>query len=65
MNLVWTSGIALASCVPKVIDFKELIQWCADKFNLEKRIIQLQGEQPISLALSVFTRMLWLPTPTM
>jgi hypothetical protein len=26
MNLVWTSGIALASCVPEVTYFKELVQ---------------------------------------
>jgi hypothetical protein len=65
MNLIWTSGIALVGCVPEVTYFKELVQWCADKFNSEKRIIQLQGQQPISLAPSVFTRMLRLPTSTM
>jgi hypothetical protein len=64
-NLIWTSGIALAGCVPEVTDFKELVQWCADKFNSEKRIIQLQGQQPISLSPSVFSRMLQLPTSTM
>jgi hypothetical protein len=63
MNLIWTSGIALAGCVPEVTDFRELVQWCVDKFNSEKRIIQLQGQQPISLAPSVFTRMLFSPYP--
>jgi hypothetical protein len=57
-NLIWTSGIALAGCVPEVTDFRELVQWCANKFNSEKRIIQLQGQQPISLAPSIFSRML-------
>jgi hypothetical protein len=57
-NQVWTSGIALAGCVPEVTDFKELVLWCVDKFDTEKRIIQVQGKQPISLAPSVFTRML-------
>jgi hypothetical protein len=59
------SGIALAGCVPEVYDFKELISWCIDKFDKNQRIIQLQGESPISLAPSVFKRMLRLPEPTM
>jgi hypothetical protein len=63
-NKVWTSGIALASCMPEVSDFKELILWCVDNFNNEKRIIQLQGKTPISLAPTVFRRMLRLPEPT-
>jgi hypothetical protein len=65
MNLIWTSGITLAGCVPEVTDFKELVQWCVDKFNSEKRIIQLQGHQPISLSPSVFFKMLRLPTSTL
>jgi hypothetical protein len=64
MNQIWTSGIALAGCVREVIDFRELVQWCFDKFNSEKIIIQLQGQQPISLAPSVFSRMLRLPSST-
>jgi hypothetical protein len=46
-------------------DFKELVSWCIDKFDKNQRIIQLQGESPISLAPSVFKRMLRLPEPTM
>jgi hypothetical protein len=34
-NKIWTSGIALTGCVPKVYDFKELISWCIDKFDKE------------------------------
>jgi hypothetical protein len=64
-NKVWTSGIALAGCMPEVSYFKELILWCIDNFNNEKRIIQLQGKTPISLAPTVFRRMLRLPEPTM
>jgi hypothetical protein len=64
-NLIWTSGIALAGCVPEVTDMKEIIQWCADKFVSEQRIIQMQGHQPISLAPSTFSKMLRLPAPTM
>jgi hypothetical protein len=44
MYQVWTSCIALASCVPEVINFKELVQWCADKFSSNKRIIHLQRQ---------------------
>jgi hypothetical protein len=51
--------------VPEVYDFKELILWCVDKFDKERRIIQLQGETPISLAPSIFKRMFRLPEPTM
>jgi hypothetical protein len=65
MNLISiTLRTSLVSCVPKVIDFKELIQWCTKKFNSENRIVQLQGKQPISLAPLVFTRILHLPKPT-
>jgi hypothetical protein len=45
-------GIALTGCVPEVYDFKEFISWCIDKFDKNKRIIQLQGEFPISLVLT-------------
>jgi hypothetical protein len=38
-NLIWTSGITLVGCVPKVTYFKELVQCSVDKFNSEKRII--------------------------
>jgi hypothetical protein len=65
VNQIWTSGISQAGCVLEVFDFKELISWCIDKFDKNQRIIQLQGESPISLAPSVFKRMLRLPEPTM
>jgi hypothetical protein len=64
-NLIWTSGIAFVGCVPQVTYFKYVTQWCVNKFNPEKRIIQLQGKKPTSLAPSVFTRILCLPTSTM
>jgi hypothetical protein len=65
LNQVWTSRIALTDCVPKVHNFKELISWRIDKFDKNQRIIQLQGESPISLAPSIFKRMLRIPEPTM
>jgi hypothetical protein len=49
-NLIWTSGITLAGCVPEVIDFKEIVQWC--------QTMQLQGHQPISLSPLAFSRKL-------
>jgi hypothetical protein len=35
-----------------------------DKYDKDRRIIQLQGESPISLAPSIFKKMLKLPKPT-
>jgi len=45
--------------------FKELFFCCVDKLNIEKRIIQLQGRALVSLAPTIFRRMLRLPKPTM
>jgi hypothetical protein len=36
---VWISGIKLVDCVPEVMDFKELVLWCVDKFDTERRIM--------------------------
>jgi hypothetical protein len=63
-NKIWTSGISLAGCVPEVFDCKEVISWCVDKFIQSRRVIQLHSESPISLAPSVFRKMLKLPEPT-
>jgi hypothetical protein len=57
-NLIWTSRITLAGRILEVTYFKEVVQWCADKFNYEKIMIQLQGKQSISLARLVFSRIL-------
>jgi len=65
MNHILTLGIALDGCVPEVTYFKELVQWCANEFKSKKIIIQLQGQQLISLAPLVFSRMLLLSTSTM
>jgi hypothetical protein len=55
------SIIDLVGCFPEFYDFKELILWCNDKFDKNQRIIQLQGESPISLSPSVFKRMTRIP----
>jgi hypothetical protein len=36
--------IAQVRCMPEVFDFKELVLWCEDKFNTEKRIIPVGGK---------------------
>jgi hypothetical protein len=33
-KVIWTSGIAHASCVPEVFDSKEVVSWCAKKYIL-------------------------------
>jgi len=57
-NQIWTLGNAMTGYVPKVYDFKELILRCIKKFNMNQRIIQLQGQSHVSLAPLVFKRML-------
>jgi hypothetical protein len=52
------SGITLEGYILEVYDFKDLISWCIDKFEKNKKIIQLQGEYSISLAPLVFKRII-------
>jgi hypothetical protein len=59
------ASIALVGCVPEVMDFKELVLWCAEKIDTERRIIQVRGKKTISLVPSVFKRMLQILKPTM
>jgi hypothetical protein len=56
INKVWILFIALVGCVPNATDFKELVLFCVDKFDTKRRIIQIQGNTPISLTPSVFKR---------
>jgi len=44
---------------------KELLLYCDDKFETERRMIKIQGKPSISLPPSVFRRMLRLPNPTL
>jgi hypothetical protein len=30
---VWSSRIVLYKCVPEVVDFKEFVLWCVNKFD--------------------------------
>jgi hypothetical protein len=64
-EVIWTSGIAHAGCVPEVFDCKELVSWCADKFISDKIIIPLRDRSSVSLSPQVFHQMLRLSEPTL
>jgi hypothetical protein len=49
-DIIWTSEIAHAGCVPEVFDCKEQVAWCVEKYVPSQRIIQLQYHSPISLS---------------
>jgi len=46
-NRLWASGTALSVCVPEVFYYREIVSWCADKFDQSQRVIQLQGQSPV------------------
>ena len=48
-EVIWTSGIVCASCVPKVFDCKEVVSWCTKKYIPRQIIIPLHDHSPISL----------------
>jgi hypothetical protein len=64
-EVIWTSKIARAGCVPEVFDYKEMVSWCVEKYIPSQWIIQLQYHSPISLSPQVFHKMLNLPEPTL
>jgi hypothetical protein len=64
-QVIWTFGIAHASCVPKVFYCKDLVSWCADKFIAKQRIIPLHDDSYVSLSPQVFHQMLKLLDPTL
>jgi hypothetical protein len=41
LNKVCTSDIALSGSVPKVSVFKEIVLGSTDKFDIEKRVVQI------------------------
>jgi hypothetical protein len=63
-NIVWTSGIVRAGCVPEVFDTKDLVIWCTDNFEKDQRIIKMNGRSSISLGPPTFNQMLKLSKPT-
>jgi hypothetical protein len=64
-QVIWTSGISHAGCVPEVFDCKDLVSWCADKFISEKIIIPLRDRSSVSLSPQVFRQMLRFLEPTL
>jgi hypothetical protein len=58
-EVIWTSGIAHAGCVPEVFYCKEVVSWCAEKY------IPLRNHSPVSLSPRVFHKMLKLSDPTL
>jgi hypothetical protein len=64
-DVISTSEIAHAGCVPEVFDCKELVAWCIEKYVSSQRIIQIQDHSPISLSPQVFCKMLKVPEPTL
>jgi hypothetical protein len=64
-QVIWTSRIAHAGCVPEVFDCKDLVSWCSNKFIVEKRIIPLQDRSFVSLSPQAFHQMLKLSEPTL
>jgi hypothetical protein len=64
-QVIWTSGIAHAGCVPEVFECKEPVSWYGDKFISDKRIIPLRDRSSVSLSPQVFRQMLRLLEPTL
>jgi len=64
-EVIWTSGIARAGCVPEFFDYKELVTCCNENYIPNQRIIQLQNHSRVSLSPQVFWKMLRLPETTL
>jgi hypothetical protein len=59
------SGITLVGCVPEVFYYKDIFTWCVDKFVENQRTVTLWNGSPISLARTVFKKLLKLPDLTL
>jgi hypothetical protein len=64
-EVIWTSRIALAGCVPEVFDCKEVVSWCAERYISSQIIIPLWDHSLVSLSPQVFHKMLRLSKPTL
>jgi hypothetical protein len=64
-EVIWTSKIAHAGCVPEVFDCKEVVSWCAEKYISSQRILPLCDHSSVSLSPQVFCKMLILSEPTL
>jgi hypothetical protein len=61
---LWTTGLVNVGCVPDIFDCKELVSWCARRFDCRTRMIKVttKGKNPVLLTPKVFNKMLCLPT---
>jgi len=64
-EVIWTSGISHAGCIPVVFYCKEVVSWCAEKYISSQRIIPLCNHSLVSLSPQVFRKMLKLLEPTL
>jgi hypothetical protein len=64
-EVIWTSEIARAGCVPKVFDCKEVVSSCTEKYIPGQTIIPLRDHSPVSLSPQLFREMLKLSKPTL
>jgi hypothetical protein len=64
-EVIWTSRIARAGCVPKVFDCKEVVSSCTEKYIPSQIIIPLREHSPVSLSSQLFREMLKLSKPTL
>ena len=64
-EVIQTSRISHAGCVPEVFECKELVSYCTEKYIPSQWIIQLQYHSPVSLSPQVFCKMLKLPELTL
>jgi hypothetical protein len=58
------SWILKSGCVPKAFDFRELVIWCAKRFDSKHPLIEVKKirRNLIPLTLNIFRRMIHLPT---
>jgi hypothetical protein len=59
-NKIWMTGLVNVGCMPEVFDFRELVSWCACRFDSKSRTIRVavEGKNPSLLTPKVFKRML-------
>jgi hypothetical protein len=64
-EVIWTSRIVRAGCVPEFFDCKEFVAWCTEKYIPSQRMIPLHDHSPVVLSSQVFCKMLKLPESTL
>ena len=61
---IWTTWLVNVGCVPHIFNYRELVSWCAQRFDCRTRMIKvtIKGKNPVLLTLKVFNKMICLPT---